>query len=211
MINWTHGSNNLKHVLKTANIKCILTAKKFTTRIAASVDLDVFKDGVNDLMVFYEDIKQQLFYTDMFKALMYTSRFSTAQIMRRYGLESKKETDTAVILYTSGSENAPKGVPLSHRNILCNVTAIIDVFIRSKPTKPDILLGCLPPFHSFGWTATTCTPLVCGIKVAYYVSPTDSKRLVNQLAKWKATIYLGTPRFLSGMLAAAKKVNLSLS
>mmetsp|Transcript_44261 Transcript_44261/g.71152 ORF Transcript_44261/g.71152 Transcript_44261/m.71152 type:complete len:912 (+) Transcript_44261:529-3264(+) len=206
MINWTHGSKNLRHVIKTANIKCVLTAKKFTKRIASTVDLKVFQDGEgSNLMVFYEDIKTQLYYTDMIKAALFTSKLNTEQIKARYSLDEVKASDPCVILYTSGSESAPKGVPLSHTNVLSNIGGIVEMLLRSKPKKPDILMGCLPPFHSFGWTATTCCPLTTGIQVAYYVSPTDSKRLVFQVAKWKATIYLGTPRFLSGLLAAAGK------
>jgi len=206
MINWTHGSSNLIHVLKTAKIKCVLTAKKFTTRIAPTVNLEVFKsESGKDLMVFYEDIKEQLYITDMMYASVFLSRMTTAQVMDRYQLHDKKSSDPAVILFTSGSESAPKGVPLSHGNILSNVAGIVDVMLRSKPEKTDTLMGCLPPFHSFGWTATTCAPLTTGIKVAYYVSPTDSKQLVLQIAKWQASIFLGTPRFLSGVFAAAAR------
>eukprot|EP01130_Rhizamoeba_saxonica_P009884 TRINITY_DN4031_c0_g1_i1.p1 TRINITY_DN4031_c0_g1~~TRINITY_DN4031_c0_g1_i1.p1 ORF type:complete len:365 (-),score=88.68 TRINITY_DN4031_c0_g1_i1:39-1133(-) len=121
--------------------------------------------------------------------------------MEYYELNEIDPDDDAVILYTSGSESAPKGVPLSHANILANVDGVTEI---AELSKDDIVLAILPPFHSFGFTVTSILPLCVGCKVCFYPNPTDRRGITNTIAKWKPTIFLGTPTFLEGVL-----VNLS--
>ena len=121
--------------------------------------------------------------------------------MKHYRLNGVTGEDTAVILFTSGSEAAPKGVPLTHNNILSNVRAIQSIF---KLTKEDVIYSFLPPFHSFGLTTTTILPLMLGLRVAHYPNPTEARKLADGIATWKATLMAGTPTFLEAIIKAAQ-------
>ena len=107
----------------------------------------------------------------------------------------------AVVLFTSGSESTPKAVPLTHRNLVTNLRASLEVL---QATRSDVLLGFLPPFHSFGLLGNVLAPVLAGIRVAHYPDPTDAAGLVRTVAAYKTTIMVTTPTFLSYMFAAAR-------
>ena len=92
-------------------------------------------------------------------------------------------------------------MPLSHRNLVTNLRASLDVL---QATRNDVLLGFLPPFHSFGLLANVLAPVLAGIRVAHYPDPTDAAGLVRTVAAYKTTIMVTTPTFLSYMFAVAK-------
>jgi len=132
---------------------------------------------------------------------MRTSRKSAGALAGRFGLEKIAPESEAVVLFTSGSENYPKGVPLSHGNILSNVSGVLEA---AQAKQSDCLFGVLPPFHSFGFTVTTIGPAVTGLKAAYYPNPTEHRRIAREMARWRPTVFLGTPTFANGILQAAK-------
>ncbi|NDF14901.1 hypothetical protein EB061_06215 [bacterium] len=109
--------------------------------------------------------------------------------------------DPAVVLFTSGSEALPKGVVLTHENILSNIRGILDAF----PLKQeDVLLGFLPTFHSFGLTVCTLLPLLTGLRVAYHPNPNESRKIAKIVSHWGASIIAGTPTFLRSILQAGQ-------
>ena len=112
----------------------------------------------------------------------------------------------AVVLFTSGSESTPKAVPLTHRNLITNLRASLDVL---QATRGDVLLGFLPPFHSFGLLANVLAPVLAGIRVAHYPDPTDAAGLVRTVATYKTTIVVTTPTFLSYMFGVARPEELA--
>jgi len=109
--------------------------------------------------------------------------------------------DPAVVLFTSGSEKAPKAVPLTHLNL----TTMVQVGGSNLQFKRgDILLGFLPPFHSFGIAGNVVLPLLGGLRVVHHADPTDAAGLVRKIAAYKPTHLLSTPTFFSYILNAAK-------
>jgi long-chain-fatty-acid--[acyl-carrier-protein] ligase len=92
-------------------------------------------------------------------------------------------------------------VPLSHRNLVSNVQASLT---RLQASRGDVLLGFLPPFHSFGLLANVLAPVLAGIRVAHYPDPTDAAGLVCTVATYKTTIVVATSTFLSYLFNAAK-------
>ena len=107
----------------------------------------------------------------------------------------------AVVLFTSGSEKAPKAVPLTHRNLLTNQRSGIEVL---KVTRKESILGFLPAFHSFGMSITGLYPLLAGMRVVRHPDPTDAAVLARKIGTWKPTILVGTPTFVSYILERAE-------
>ena len=105
------------------------------------------------------------------------------------------------MLFTSGTESLPKGVPLTYDNILTNQRASLqDVHLQ----QDDVLLGILPPFHAFGFTLSGLLPLLAGFRVAYSPDPTDGRGLARAVEKWRATLICGAPSFLKGVFKSAE-------
>ncbi len=122
-------------------------------------------------------------------------------------LELPKEGDRAEagLLFTSGSSGEPKGVVLSHRNILANCAQISSLSIL-----PDsaVMLGCLPVFHSFGYTVTLWYPLLRGCRVVTVPSPLDTRRIIEAIHEERATVMIGAPTFIRPFLKKATKEEL---
>jgi long-chain-fatty-acid--[acyl-carrier-protein] ligase len=115
-------------------------------------------------------------------------------------LRKARVADTAVILFTSGSESLPKAVPLTHANVLTNLRdtlAIVDF------RAGDRAIGFLPPFHSFGLTCTVVLALAAGVPVVYHPNPTEGLAIARIVHAYRTTLLIGTPTFLAGAVRAA--------
>ena len=113
------------------------------------------------------------------------------------GLRRRRDAAEATLLFTSGSSGEPKGVPLSHRNVLANVCQFGS---RLDLPSGSALLGCLPLFHSFGCTVTLWYPVIEGIDLVTYPSPLETKRLAELVALHQVNVLLATPTFLRGYM-----------
>lgn len=118
-------------------------------------------------------------------------------LARRLELDERQGNDEAVLLFTSGSSGEPKGVPLTHRNLIANVHQFAT---RLQLPPQSKMLACLPLFHSFGITVTLWYPLIEGIDVVSYPSPLDSKRLADLIETHRISLLLATPTFLRGYM-----------
>ena len=146
--------------------------------------------------------KCQMIYLDEEEAKMSTIcrfvsafiiRTCPAAILRRLWFTSAKLDDDAVILFSSGSEGTPKGVELTHKNVISNAQQG-DHIIKLRRT--DVMTTLLPLFHSFGFTMTFMMPLLDGVPMVLCPDPTDIKTLARVCAQYKTTIMMGTPTFL---------------
>jgi len=126
-----------------------------------------------------------------------TKLLSASVIAKMIGLDlSRRDEEEAALLFTSGSSGAPKGVILSHRNILANVCQ----FGTSLQLNGQKILGSLPLFHSFGFTVTLWFPIIEGINVVTYPSPLETKRLGELVAQHQISLMISTPTFLRGFM-----------
>lgn len=191
-LNWTAGKRSLLHACETAQIETVLSAESFLDILPTDLEF------LEDRLLLLDHLARDLSIKDKIAGKR-LSQESASQILDAFGQRGLNPDKTAVILFTSGSEALPKGVPLSHRNIMSNVKGALDAFnIRSE----DILLGFLPPFHSFGLTICTLLPLMTGLRVAYHPNPNESRKLAKTIENWGVTIAAGTPTFLRSILKA---------
>jgi len=107
----------------------------------------------------------------------------------------------ATIIFSSGSTGEPKGVMLSHHNILSNLEALRMVF---RATRRDNICSALPFFHSLGFTGTLWLPLVSGFSAAYHTNPLDGETIARMVRERRSTLLIATPTFLMAYLRRAK-------
>jgi long-chain-fatty-acid--[acyl-carrier-protein] ligase len=196
MLNWTLGPRYLDEMMKLTGAERVVSSWRFLERLS-SVDFGSLVEP--ERICLLEDVREEVSLGMKLRGL-FLSFLPTSRLLNALGLNQVKEEDTAVVLFTSGTETVPKGVPLSHRNILINQrSALQSIDLRTT----DILYGVLPPFHSFGFSVTGMLPLFLGMRVAFYPDPTDSFALAEGIDRWKATIFCSAPSFLKGLLEAA--------
>ncbi len=192
-LNYTAGEAAVHSAVESAGLSTVLTSRQFMARLAErGIDPDtLLPDSVEK--VFLEDVREQLPRWKLAVAAVLHTLLPSRWFYRLYG--RRVETDeTFAILFSSGSESAPKGIELSHRNVMCNIKQVSDVL---NTRVDDVMMACLPPFHSFGLTVTTLLPLVEGIPMVCHPDPTDSLGVAKAIARYQATLLLGTSTFLS--------------
>jgi len=121
------------------------------------------------------------------------------------GLPRRGDRAEAGLLFTSGSAGEPKGVVLTHRNILANCAQISSLSILPESCS---LLGCLPVFHSFGFTVTLWYPLLRGCHIVTVPSPLDTRKIIDAIRDEKATVLIGAPTFVRPLLKKAEPAEL---
>lgn len=194
MINWTLGPRNLKAVMDEAKIEHTLSSWRFLDRLD-NFDLN----GLDHTIVLLEEIRRNFSTKDKLKAKA-LARKKTDEILKKFKINGQSGDETAVILFTSGTESTPKGVPLSHKNILSNQK---DALSCVDFNSTDVILGVLPSFHSFGFSVTGLLPLLDGIRVAYLPNPTDGRSMLKGIEKWKVSIVCLAPTFLKNLFRSA--------
>ncbi|MBI5273646.1 MAG: acyl-[ACP]--phospholipid O-acyltransferase [Chlamydiales bacterium] len=199
MLNWTAGIRSLKYAVELLDIQVILSARKFLDRLE-----HLQLEEIEKKLYLVEDIRKSISLIDKLKALL-LSKKSTKRLVKSLGLDHVKETDPAVVLFTSGTESYPKAVPLSHKNILTNQSISLNT-IELKAS--DVLYGVLPPFHSFGFTVTGLLPLLGGFRVYFAPDPTDGHAMAQDIKHWKATVICLAPSFYTNLLKLATKEDL---
>jgi acyl-[acyl-carrier-protein]-phospholipid O-acyltransferase/long-chain-fatty-acid--[acyl-carrier-protein] ligase len=115
------------------------------------------------------------------------------------------DLDEAGLLFTSGSAGNPKGVVLSHRNILANCTQLSSTSILPSTST---ILGCLPIFHAFGFTATVWYPLLRGCLLVTTPSPLDSRAVIDSIRDEGVSVLIGAPTFIRPVLKKARSSDL---
>ena len=190
MLNYTAGVAGIGSALKTADIKVVISSKKFIQ--AGNLQLLVEVINQHAKLIYLEDIRDQITILGKLKAWL-SSWFP--QTAFKLSAATHDPYDAAVVLFTSGSEGEPKGVVLSHVNLLANrqqVSAVISFNPR------DIMLNAMPLFHSFGLMAGMILPILSGVRVFLYPSPLHYSVIPDLAYNIRATIIFGTNTFLAG-------------
>lgn len=193
VLNWTTGPTNLEHAVKLMGLKRVVTSKAFIDRTNLTVPGAEF--------VFLEDLRKTVGKLEMLSRLLGGRWFPSSAKRKALRFATTDPNAPAVVLFTSGSEKAPKAVPLTHANVISNNRATTE-FIRL--TRADSLLGFLPLFHSFGHTVVTLLPILSGIRLIHHPDPTDAAGLVRKVAAYKPTVLAATPTFFGFILERAK-------
>ncbi len=188
MLNFSAGEKAILSACTSAEVQTVLTSRRFIEMGRLTELAEVMSKKVD--LIYLEDIKKDITPFDKMRALY--SNFTAGYMHRRYGVIPD---DPAVVLFTSGSEGNPKGVVLSHANIMAN---IVQLSSRVDFNNQDIVFNCLPMFHSFGLTGGTLLPVLSGVRTFLYPSPLHYRIVPELVYSANATIMFGTDTFLNG-------------
>jgi acyl-[acyl-carrier-protein]-phospholipid O-acyltransferase/long-chain-fatty-acid--[acyl-carrier-protein] ligase len=187
MLNYSIGSTGMLSACHTAKIKTVLTSRRFIELGKLNQEAEHLSQHLN--LVYLEDLVSKITWADKLRAFW--------QCKTADSWYTKAELDPhhpAVVLFTSGTEGSPKGVVLSHQNILANHEQVAS---RINFNAQDIVLNFLPMFHSFGFTVGTLLPIMHGMTTFFYPSPLHYSVIPEIAYEKNATIMFGTNTFLA--------------
>lgn len=191
MLNFSFGKRNILSACETACIKKVFTSRKFVESAKLEETTQVLTEaGIQ--IIFLEDFAKKISILNKFSGFI-TGFFP--QTYYRKVCPDKNPDSPAFVLFTSGSEGTPKGVVLSHSNILANR---YQTGSRIDFGPNDVVFNALPVFHSFGLTGGTLLPILSGARVFFYPSPLHYRIIPELCYDSNATIMFGTDTFLSG-------------
>jgi acyl-[acyl-carrier-protein]-phospholipid O-acyltransferase / long-chain-fatty-acid--[acyl-carrier-protein] ligase len=183
MINFSSGAANVLGACRAAQVDTILTAHAFIEKGRLEKLIAAIEGHVR--IVYLEDIRKTVSFSDKLRGALRAKR----------PLVARKPDDSLVVLFTSGTEGVPKGVVLSHRNVLANVA---QAAARIDFGRDDRLFMALPAFHSFGFMGGIVLPLISGVPTYFYPSPLHYRTIPELVYGICATYMFGTDTFLAG-------------
>ena len=187
MLNYSAGADSMVSACAAAQVRVIVTSHRFVEKARLEAVIAIL--GQHARIVWLEDLRGTITSIDKLRGLV------DRVLATRLPGPRVAPDDPAVVLFTSGSEGTPKGVVLSHRNLLANWAQLSSV-IDHNPA--DRVLNALPMFHSFGLTGGTLLPLFSGVRIFLYPSPLHYKIVPEAIYDTDATIIFGTDTFLTG-------------
>ncbi len=190
-LNYTASEASIRSSIRQCGIRNIITSRAFLEKFPQFSQLD----GI----IILEDIAATISKAQKTAALVRGRLLPTPMLCSREKFNADK---VATIIFSSGSTGEPKGIMLSHHNIMSNIEALRMVF---RVDLNDNICSALPLFHSLGFTATLWFPLVSGFSAVYHPNPMDGEKIAQVVHEHKSTILLATPTFLMAYLRRAKK------
>ncbi len=189
-LNFTSSMEALKGSVGKAEIQTIIASKKFVEKLK---EKGIAIDEILELceVLYVEDLKP-LITKPKGLATLLSVVLLPSFILKKLHINKQKKDSTAVIMFSSGSEGIPKGIELSHTNIVGNTQQVASIL---NVNDKDVIVGSLPFFHAFGTVVTLFLPLIEGIKCVAHPDPTDGYAIGKLIEKYKATIMLGTSTF----------------
>lgn len=183
-LNYTLSQDGIVSCLEQCGITDVVVSGKLMKRL--KLDLPVRTHILEDLAT-EPRLKEKL------RAVFLAKYTSPNRLLKRLGGSQVGQDDLATIIFSSGSTGPPKGVMLSHRNIIANVEQVGDVY---SFLPKDRMLGVLPFFHSFGFMATIAGPAIAGFGCAYHFNPMEAKVIGPLAEENEVSIMIATPTFL---------------
>ncbi len=185
LLNWTTGPANMAHAVTLLGVSRVITSRRFVDRAQVTVP------GVS--LYFLEDVRATLTRGEKLHRLLDVTLFRGRTVRRLLATLDPDPHAQAVVLFTSGSEKAPKAVPLTHANVIADLRSSIPLLGLDRRHSGLVFL---PLFHSFGHTVTGLLPVLSGFKAVFHPDPTDAGGLVQKCSAYKTTATAATPTFL---------------
>ena len=201
LLNFTAGARNIQSAVRTGPLPVVITSRRFVDTAKLDDLVDAIEDtewtpGRKARVLYLEDIRKEIGTKEKLVGLL-------SSLAPRLATGTQQQPgDTAVVLFTSGTEGAPKGVALTNANLVANAKQIF-THATGVLSPADITMNPLPMFHSFGLTAGTLMPLLNGLKTVLYPSPLHYKQVPKLIKDTAATLLLSTDTFLQGYARAA--------
>lgn len=187
-LNYTTPAATIRSCAERAGITHIITARAFLERIPIEVP---------GTPIFLEDIRGTVTGKDKILAMVTAAFAPIWWIERSLGTIKRSENDLATIIFSSGSEGDPKGIMLTHRNIISQVETTVQDFPHQRTS---CIVGFLPFFHSMGYMASIWFPLLAPLGVIYHPNPLEPKVIGTLIEKYRGTHLVATATFLQGFM-----------
>ena len=187
-LNYTAPSETIAACARRCGITHTITSRKFLERLPLDVP---------GTPVYLEDVRGTVGGKDRITGMLLALLAPLFVINRLLGAPKAKDGDLATVIFSSGSEGEPKGVMLSHRNIITIIESAQEMFPH---TSQSCVVGFLPLFHSFGFAVCLWVPLVVGIRGIYHPNPLEPKLIGNLIQKYGGSIMICTPTFLQSFI-----------
>lgn len=189
-LNYTASQEGIRSALSQCGITTVITSRQFLEKLGA---LPEFPGSL-----FVEDLLASLSAAEKRNAFLAARLLPVRFFARPAGFDADR---LATVIFSSGSTGEPKGVMLTHHNILSNLEALRMVF---RATRRDNICSALPFFHSLGFTGTLWLPLVSGFSAAYHTNPLDGETIAKVVRERRSTLLIATPTFLMSYIRRAK-------
>lgn len=200
-LNYTASPEAIASAIQQSGLKTLYTSQRFIDKLKRKgIDLDVVLQ--NTQLIEMEELSANI--SPLERGFWWlTSTLLPAWCIKALYCQSSDNHRSAAVLFSSGSEGSPKGIMLSHRNIMANIKQVSDVL---NTRQDDVVMASLPSFHAFGLTVTQFLPLIEGLPMVCHADPTDVVNIAKAAAKHRATILCGTSTFLR-LFASNRKVH----
>lgn len=190
-LNFTASEGAIRSAIDQCGISTVITSRAFYEKLPS---LPVLEGSI-----FLEDILPDISGADKLTAFLRARLMPARFLCSREGFDADR---VATVIFSSGSTGEPKGVMLTHHNIMSNIEALRMVF---RVSLEDNICSALPFFHSLGFTATLWFPLVSGFSAAYHTNPMEGEKIAQMVREHRSTLLLATPTFLLAYLRRAKR------
>ncbi|HEY5041282.1 MAG TPA: acyl-[ACP]--phospholipid O-acyltransferase, partial [Verrucomicrobiae bacterium] len=184
-LNYTLSETTIAHCVEQCEIKTVITSRKFLEKIKLTPPGE---------LIYLEDVAAKPPAAEKITAFL-LAKFAPFVLLKKIAGREKEVAldDLATVIFSSGSTGEPKGVMLTHYNILSNIRQMENIL---NFTHRDRFLGILPFFHSFGFTVTLCLPAALGAGVVFHANPLDAKAVGTLVRENAVTLLMATPTFL---------------
>jgi acyl-[acyl-carrier-protein]-phospholipid O-acyltransferase/long-chain-fatty-acid--[acyl-carrier-protein] ligase len=182
-LNFTAGADAMADARAQCSIRTVITSRRFLEKAGITATPE---------MIVLEDLRAAITPSQKLLTLLRARLIPSAWLNRGVGRHDWTTTTTAAVIFSSGSTGQPKGVVLTHANLLANVDSLAQIFPMDHK---DCFIGVLPFFHSFGLTGTLWFPLLQGCSVAYHPNPMDAKTVGELAETYKGSMLISTPTF----------------